>query len=244
MPKIAIFPGSFDPVHNGHLAIAKLASQTHDEVFLVPSGVSPNKAHKIQTPGQMRGNWIHQCLKNPEISQNGKIRLSNFECNQNRRTYTLDTIRHFIREFPGATITLICGADTAAKIQRWPTAQTIHKLTTLLVISRDGIPGNVDSATWDVSSSQIQRKIKNCEPIANLVPAEILAQVLGNFGPKNTEEHIQNLWNTIQNTNPQQAGELSHELKLFAQERKVATAKAAELNRIIGELELPTPSTP
>lgn len=238
--KIAIFPGSFDPIHKGHLTMASIVSETHDLVYLVPSGRSPNKANQNQTPSGVRADWIASCLKNPHWSAKGKIQLCRIESNQNRRTYTLDTLRALSELHPKAQLSLVCGADTAERIQRWPTKDKVFQMASLFSFARNGADGTNPTRIPAISSSLVRAEAAQGNMIANLVPSEILGEILDTFGPRDTESHATKTWEKIRSFQAQEkhgeAAKLSIELQAFLHFRHEKSLKTEKIEALTQEI--------
>lgn len=133
MHSIAIFGGTFDPIHNGHLQTS-LAIQTYfkfdDYVFL------PCKIPAIKPPAlannQQRINMIELAIKNyPSL----KIDLREIE--RDTPSYMVDTLESFRLQYPEAAITLIIGYDSFISLPRWYQWEKLITLANILVINRD-----------------------------------------------------------------------------------------------------------
>lgn len=178
--KAAIFPGSFDPIHLGHLALAQTAADQLelDQVWFVPSGVSPNKRHKQKTPGATRFKWIELALQD---LGDERLRVSDVESRHTVTTYTEQTVEQFKRDLPTAELFLLVGADTAQRMQRWPSYNRILKMAELVSFGRDGMPGTIFAPEWPHASSDIKRRIWLGQDISGLVPRTIAKQITQNF---------------------------------------------------------------
>ena len=131
--KKAIFGGSFDPPHIGHLDIIKqaLSSLDVDKLIVVPAFLNPFKS-KSFAPASLRLKWLKamtQELKGVEVSS--------FEIDQNRAVASIETIKHFMN---GAdTIYFIIGADNLQSLPKWKNFEELDKIVTWVVATRDGI---------------------------------------------------------------------------------------------------------
>jgi len=111
--KIAIFGGSFNPVHKGHISIAEhaIAELGLDKLFFVPAYSSPFKTKVKYVDAQHRINMLK--LELPE-----KAEVSEFETNRKSTSYTIDTVKYFKQKYPNDEIFLIIGSDNVYKLNK------------------------------------------------------------------------------------------------------------------------------
>jgi nicotinate-nucleotide adenylyltransferase len=163
--KLAIFGGTFDPIHAGHLAVAReAASRFHlDRVLFVPAAHPPHKAGVTDAPYDDR-------VRMAEIACEGD---SAFEVSRieegTARSYSIDTIEKVGASLgPGDELYFLIGADAFAEIRTWRRWEDVARLATFLVVSRPGhtyeIPVGVrleriDSLEIPISSSEIRRTL-------------------------------------------------------------------------------------
>jgi nicotinate-nucleotide adenylyltransferase len=143
---IGLFGGTFDPIHRGHLALARTALERHklNRIYLVPSGVPP---HKQQQPLSA---FVHRyamvvlataedrqllpsLLEAPEesVSPNKKDRA--------KPNYTIDTVRRLKQSFKSVDkLFVLAGIDAFADIAKWHQAEALFRETEFIVASRPG----------------------------------------------------------------------------------------------------------
>jgi nicotinate-nucleotide adenylyltransferase len=137
LPKrIALFGGTFDPVHLGHLEIARKVAQfiSAEKVVFIPAQMAP---HKIGRPVTKP---IHRYAMLALATQNDPmLSISTFELDDPNRRYTVDTIEHFQHLF-GHTYELffIMGADSWSEIKTWREWQRLLMMTNHVVVTRPG----------------------------------------------------------------------------------------------------------
>ena len=155
--KIAIFGGSFDPPHLGHLEIVKKALRTLDidKLIVVPAYVSPfKKAHGA--PPQLRFEWLK---KIPAFDP--RIEVSDIEIKKGGPSYTIETVDHFSEIFD--TIYLIIGADNLESLNRWHRFDELNRKVKWVVATRNDekIPeGFVRlEVKMPISSTKLRRNI-------------------------------------------------------------------------------------
>ncbi len=130
--KKAIFGGSFDPPHSGHLEIIQqtIISLNIDELIVVPAFLNPFKSQSF-APADLRLKWLQEMTKGMP-----KVRVSSFEIDQHRPVTTIETVRHFKDD---EELYLIIGADNLESLSKWKHYEELNKLVTWVVATRDDI---------------------------------------------------------------------------------------------------------
>lgn len=132
--KLALYGGSFDPPHAGHVAIVRRALEILpiDKLIIVPAWRNPFKSFVIAS-GTVRYAWLKEIFKHDD-----KVFVSDFEISQNRSVYTIETLSHYADmcdEFY-----LIIGADNLEKLSSWHQYDELNKKVKWVVASRSDIP--------------------------------------------------------------------------------------------------------
>lgn len=178
--RIAIYSGSFNPVHNGHITIARnVIEQTGvDELWFLISPQNPLKKDDILWPEDDRLAMVRLALENES-----KMKASDYEFRLPRPTFTINTLDGLKSEFPQHDFVLLVGGDNLTIIQRWYQYQRILDDFGLIVYPRPGystgdlqnLPSvQIISAPFlPISATEIRRKIKNGESIEGLVPPKV-----------------------------------------------------------------------
>lgn len=196
--KIGIMGGTFNPVHNGHLAIATAAlSQQHlDKVWFMPSGLPAYKANDELLPAKIRYHLVQLAIqKNPDFES------VSFEIDRNGPTYTADTMTALKAIYPENEFYFIVGADSLMKFQNWVQPEVISSCTTLLAAGRDDYSREellahsnylkqqfgtnvlwIDTPKLDVSSSSIRNLCRNEEyaAVRELLPEDVVQYIMEN----------------------------------------------------------------
>jgi len=135
MQNIALFGGSFDPVHLGHLLVAQAAREELNlsRLFLIPAARSPFKPDRAPTPGDARVQLLRLALAGKDWCE-----IDEQELKRGGVSYTIDTVRDYARRFPGAQLFYLIGADHVEQLPKWREAAELARLTEFVVIPRPG----------------------------------------------------------------------------------------------------------
>ncbi|HSS19964.1 MAG TPA: nicotinate-nucleotide adenylyltransferase [Pyrinomonadaceae bacterium] len=144
--RIAIYGGTFDPVHRGHLEIGRRVSELFDidEFLFVPAQIAPHKLKQQVSPAFHRYAMLALATLSDE-----KLRISTLEIEGAGTRYTVDTLARF-REQLAESVELffVLGADSWAEITSWRDWKRLVTLATLVVVTRPGYEisaGHVDA---------------------------------------------------------------------------------------------------
>ncbi len=135
--RIALFGGTFDPVHEGHLAIARKARAALDldEVRFLPCHVSPHKTGTISAPPEDRLEMVRLATRGLPWAA---VDEHDLRCPQ--PAYSYRTAEEMSRRFPGARLFWLMGADQWRALPRWKEPERLAELVEFIVSSRDGTP--------------------------------------------------------------------------------------------------------
>ena len=168
---IALLFGSFNPVHNGHLAMAHAALQSNkcDEVWLVVSPHNPLKDFITLAPANDRANMVSLALMDEE-----SMKLCTIELDMPKPSYTIHTIQKLKEEYPSFNFHILCGTDVVNQLSAWYKYEELIQSVTFLVCSRE-TEQEISSNEWikkfpeqfefiafeplDVSSSSIRANL-------------------------------------------------------------------------------------
>jgi nicotinate-nucleotide adenylyltransferase len=180
MNRIALFGGSFDPVHNGHLLVAMSTVEelSLDRLFFIPAAQSPFKPQTKPAPAELRLRLLRLALAGQPHYE-----VDDQEINRGGTSYTIDTIRAYITRFPGAVFFYLIGADHIPQLHAWRSAGELAKLVEFVAIPRPGEAAATPPSGFRVrtlhgfplglSSSQIRERVRTGKSIDNLVPASV-----------------------------------------------------------------------
>ncbi len=180
--RIGLFGGTFDPVHNGHLSIARsfLNSGLIDELWVLLTPHPPHKESDLSSY-ETRYNMLQKTF-----GDMGKVSVSTIENKLPKPSYSVQTVRHLKAEYPDHTFYFCMGEDSLAQFNTWKFYTEILKECELLVARRPGVTHEevedqilsrthfVDHTPKDISSSQIRELVAGGDSIENLVPDHVV----------------------------------------------------------------------
>jgi nicotinate-nucleotide adenylyltransferase len=189
--RIAIFGGTFDPVHLGHLILAEQCREQArlDQVRFVPAARPPHKLDRPSTPFGQRVEMLAQALAGHPV-----FRIDELENERPGPSYMADTLAEIQRRQPNAALHLILGADSLVDLPGWYDPQRIVELATLLIVPRPGsevwpaeqlrqalqLPPEirlrmevVQSPLIEIASRDLRRRVAESRSIRYLVPRAV-----------------------------------------------------------------------
>ena len=180
--RIGLFGGSFDPVHNAHVALARLALDRLqlDELRWIPAGKPWQKKDREITPASQREAMVALAIQGEP-----RFKLERCELERSGPSYMLDTVRELQAAESGAQWFLIVGQDQYASLHTWHGWQELLRLVRLAVANRPGAhsPVNAELARvphvevalpmMDVSSTELRQRIAAGQGVDDLVPAAV-----------------------------------------------------------------------
>lgn len=182
--KIGILGGTFDPIHFGHLQLARNAQLQFslDKVILVPAYQPPHKQELSSlTSAQDRYEMVRLAIEGEHF-----LELSDCELQRKGVSYTFDTLREFENKYPGGTFFLILGKDAFENIDAWHRAVDLKKKVRFLVADRGGreaqAPGGARTE-WirmplcPISASGIRETIKQGGSVDPYVSSKVLEYI-------------------------------------------------------------------
>ena len=186
--KIGLFGGAFNPIHLGHVKIAKEAIQqmSLDKLIVIPTGNAPHKK-ETEVSREHRFNMAQLAFKDEE-----KVEVSDYELNREEISYSADTVEYFKRIYPDDELFFIIGDDSYNNLSTWREPQRILAASTLLVFEREGAeifpPAvKINMERIEISSSEIRDTIYKGKDFINLLPKSVFNYIIENNLYKKTE---------------------------------------------------------
>lgn len=188
MQRIGVIGGTFDPIHYGHLAAAEEARvrMNLERVLFVVAGVPPHKLDEEVTPVEHR-----LAIVSLAIASNPHFEISRVDVDRPGPSYTVDTISILRKQWGQETeVYFIMGLDSLVELPTWHHPQRLIQLCRLLAVKRPGfetdmaeleasVPGIssrveiIDMPEMDISSSDLQQRVRDGLPIKYQVPGEV-----------------------------------------------------------------------
>ena len=188
MIRTGIYGGSFNPIHFGHIALARhiLEDSDLDEIWFLVSPQNPLKQHSQLLDDDKRLSMARQAL-----AEEKGLTASDYEFHLPLPSYTWNTLQHLSADYPERKFSLIIGGDNWACFDRWWHTDDIVRHYPIIIYPREDFP--IDETTlpssvklvhtplFNVSSTQIRHLIHEGQSIHGLVPDVIEAQVIKEY---------------------------------------------------------------
>ncbi|MEE1127503.1 MAG: nicotinate (nicotinamide) nucleotide adenylyltransferase [Acutalibacteraceae bacterium] len=191
--KILIFGGTFNPVHNGHIAMCKAAQKTvnPDLTLIIPTYMPPHKA--------VNGNLLsgEERIKLCRLAFDGfdNTEVSDIEIKAEQKSYSVITLTKLHEIYPDAEFYMLCGADMFLTLKTWFKYEEIIKLTAICAVPRDGglaeleeyknsveADGGkciiIDTPTVEISSTEIREAINSGGNADGMLPKNVLDYII------------------------------------------------------------------
>ena len=193
--KIALFGGTFDPVHLGHTAVTEFAAKkiNASKVIFIPAKRSPLKTSSPAAGDEHRVNMIKLAIENMPLFE-----MSDYELNNKPPSFTINTVKFFTDAFLETEIYWLLGADSIKGLGHWYKIDELIDCCHICVMYRAGFPAPdfsryanllgkehvekleadvIETPLIDISSTNIRRMIKEGQDIKGLVAPEVAAYI-------------------------------------------------------------------
>lgn len=172
--KTALYGGSFDPIHHGHLILARQAMEQLglDRVVFIPAAVSPFKLDAHPAPAELRLAMVRAAIAGEP----------GFECDDSEvdrpgPSFTVDTVEAWLRRAPGDALFYLIGQDNVRDLPKWRRWEELRGLAQFVVFERDADAPPHDFPRivrrFDVSATEVRKRIAEGRSIRYLVPEAV-----------------------------------------------------------------------
>ena len=180
MQRTGILGGSFNPIHNGHIAIAEKICQNNlaEEVWLMVSPQNPLKKDQALLDDQLRLQMAQLAVK-----EHPGLKVSDFEFHMPRPSYMFNTLEELSVHYPDREFTLIIGADNWNIFRKWYRWEDIIDRYSLIVYPRHGFPVNqnelpqnvhyLSMELYPISSTDIRQSIQEGKDMSEWLNASV-----------------------------------------------------------------------
>ena len=169
--KIGLYGGSFDPIHNGHLILARDAMERLelDKVIFLPARISPHKLDRPPAPPEAR------CLMlAAAIADEPRFEMDPCEIEREGPSFTIDTVQLFRNRYPGAKLYYFIGDDNLPELDTWRDIANLRESAHFVVLSRAGVPFlsefPIIRRHIEISSTEIRNRIARGLSVRYMVP--------------------------------------------------------------------------
>jgi len=175
--KIGIYGGTFDPIHHGHLILAREAVELLglDKVIFVPAAISPHKMVRTATAPEIRVEMLQVALEGE-----ARFTLDLCEIRRGGTSYTIDTVEEIRRREGAAEYFFLLGDDNLTQLETWHRFNELRELVEFVVLSR----GNLDAQAIrpryrvihrqiNISATDIRNRVATGRSIRYLVPPAV-----------------------------------------------------------------------
>ncbi len=182
MKKIGLYPGTFNPIHKGHITLANyfINNTDLDEVWVLLTPQNPFKSNDNLIEDEHRLE-----MANKTFNQLKDIKVSDIEFQLDKPNYTIDTINRLTKDFPYFHFTLLIGEDNLANFHQWKDYTKILDLVNVFVYPRNTIIDKdqeliqnnkislLNAPKIEISSDEIRELMKDGNDIESYLPKEV-----------------------------------------------------------------------
>lgn len=193
--KIAIFGGSFNPVHNGHVNLVReIAEKVQlDRVIVMPTFISPFKKNSCSfvADGKDRLEMLRLAFEAMPF-----VDVSDHELSRGDVSYTVNTLTHFKEKYPEDELFFIMGSDMLLSLNKWHRFEDIMNMCTIIAASRESNSSDLqvlkaaaddlsrygkvilaEISAYEMSSTAIREKITKNEDISCYMPEKVVKYI-------------------------------------------------------------------
>lgn len=176
--KLGLYGGTFDPIHNGHLILARDARDLFqlDRVIFVLAKVSPHKIGNPPASAETRRQLLASALEGEE-----GFEMDDSELLREGPSFTIDTVRAYKAKYPDTQLYYFIGDDNIDELDTWKDIEELKQLVQFVILSRSGTPFFLSypmvSRRVEISSTEIRYRIARGQSIRYMVPDSTCALI-------------------------------------------------------------------
>ena len=174
LKKIGIFGGTFDPIHHGHLILARDAFEqlSLDRLIFIPAAISPHKLKQQPTAPQLRLEMLRAAIEGES-----HFCLDALELERPAPSYTVDTMEALKTREPDADFVYLIGEDNVVRLPTWHRFADLARMVQFAVLDRSGLKTTHPYPTirrhLEISASDIRNRVARGQSIRYLVPSAV-----------------------------------------------------------------------
>jgi nicotinate-nucleotide adenylyltransferase len=178
MLKLGLYGGSFDPIHYGHLILARQALEdlSLDRVIFIPAAQSPFKPNQSSASAADRLAMVQLAIQGEPA-----FGVDPLEIDREPPSYTIDTVRTYCARQTGNKLFFLVGEDHVSALPKWNDFEELNQLVQFAILSRSDLPLEIKYPVvrrrFDFSSTEIRNRVANDLPISYLVPENVLRYI-------------------------------------------------------------------
>jgi nicotinate-nucleotide adenylyltransferase len=172
--KLGVYGGTFDPIHNAHLILAREALEQLrlERVVFVPAAVSPHKLDQASAPAAVRLEMLRAAVEGEPAFE-----VDDLELQRAAPSFTIDTIEELHRREHATEIYYLVGSDNLPRLDTWHRFEDLQRLVQFVILARDAQPIDPGYTTIrrliDVSATEIRNRVASGRSIRYLVPPSV-----------------------------------------------------------------------
>lgn len=173
--RIGCYGGTFDPVHHGHLILARQAVEelNLDRLIFIPNAVSPHKITARSAPADLRLAMLRAAIRGEP-----RFEVDDTELRREGLSYAIDTMLELKERWPEATLFYLIGEDNVGELHSWRRIEELRMLVQFVVLSRSGEKAVHPFVTLrrsiDISATEIRKRVAKGQSVRYLVPDTVI----------------------------------------------------------------------
>ncbi len=174
LKRIGVYGGTFDPIHYGHLILAREALEQLqlEEIIFVPAAQSPHKLGQSRTPARLRVEMLQRAIEGEP-----RFRIDEIELNRPPPSFTIDTVTELRRRDNQLEIFYLIGSDNLPRLDTWHRIDELHALVRFVVLERGHAaavpPYPTIRRQIEISATEIRNRVATGRSIQYLVPPAV-----------------------------------------------------------------------